>query len=221
MWYSTLYCIICIVLNDILYKVIYEVVLLSITAVWCSTDGEGRDERLTELCFEGVKKTKLLDIDEWQLTWKTKKEWNWWKQLNHVMSCCHKQWSFIILNHCHSRSRFLFAEAAAIRVLSLGYCTSQRARSAAIGWHGDTMNQHFSLIGRSGPGLIGRLHPRWMTSSRPGGGAPSNDSRWSFPGRLGDKEEIKSIKSDLMCQDEDLRKKNLNITAIFRIKFKK
>lgn len=25
---------------------------------------EGRDERLAELCFEGVKKTKSIDVDE-------------------------------------------------------------------------------------------------------------------------------------------------------------
>lgn len=34
------------------------------TTVWCSTDGEGGDERLAELCFEGVKKMKTIDINE-------------------------------------------------------------------------------------------------------------------------------------------------------------
>lgn len=49
----------------LLYSIILlYIILCSITAVWCSTDSEGGDERLVELCFEGVKKTKPVDVDE-------------------------------------------------------------------------------------------------------------------------------------------------------------
>lgn len=78
---------------------------------------------------------------------------------NDVSKTTEQQTLLKIPYHCCSRSRSLFAEAAANPASSLGCCALQTVSSAAIGWHGDTRNHCSCLTGQSGPSSLGKPRP--------------------------------------------------------------